>query len=124
MPFVVIADLKVKEGHVAEFTRRIGRHAKSTVTREPYYANRNSAIDAAQCSRALRSPPTPSAISIPGAHGSESASHVCTVTSTIYGMGFPLADAGSHRGQQENPQRGRTPATISESPARYQSGEP
>ena len=35
MPFVVIADLKVKKQHIVEFVRRIRRHAKNTVTREP-----------------------------------------------------------------------------------------
>lgn len=35
MPFVVIADLRVKGKHVVEFARRIRQHAKNTVTREP-----------------------------------------------------------------------------------------
>ena len=35
MPFVLVADLKVKEKHLAEFTRRIRRHANNSVTREP-----------------------------------------------------------------------------------------
>ena len=35
MPFVVIADLRVKEEHLADFTRRIKKHANNSVTREP-----------------------------------------------------------------------------------------
>ena len=35
MPFVVVARLKVKEKHLAEFKRRIRRHARNSVTREP-----------------------------------------------------------------------------------------
>ena len=35
MPFVVIARLKVKQEHLAEFKRRIRRHARNSVTREP-----------------------------------------------------------------------------------------
>ena len=35
MPFVVIARLKVKKKDLAEFTRRIKRHATNSVTREP-----------------------------------------------------------------------------------------
>ena len=35
MPYVIAASLKVKQAHVAEFTRRIKRHANNTVTREP-----------------------------------------------------------------------------------------
>ena len=35
MPFVVIARLKVKPEHLAEFTQRIRRHARNSVTREP-----------------------------------------------------------------------------------------
>ena len=35
MPFVAIADLKLKKQHIAEYTRRIRRHARNTVTREP-----------------------------------------------------------------------------------------
>ena len=35
MPFVVIARLRVKEEHLDEFTERIRRHAKNSVTREP-----------------------------------------------------------------------------------------
>ena len=35
MPFALVADLRVKEKHLAEFTRRIRRHANNSVTREP-----------------------------------------------------------------------------------------
>ena len=35
MPFVVIARFRVKEKHLAEFTRRVRQHARNSVTREP-----------------------------------------------------------------------------------------
>ena len=45
MPFVVVAALRVKEEHLAEFTRRIRRHARNSVTREPGCVSFEVSID-------------------------------------------------------------------------------
>ena len=45
MPFVVIARLKVKKKHLVEFTRRIKRHAKNSVTRERGCISFEASID-------------------------------------------------------------------------------
>ena len=53
MPFVVVADLKVKEEHLAEFTRRVERHATNSVTREPGCVSFEVSIDRADPRRFL-----------------------------------------------------------------------
>ena len=55
MTFVVAASLRIKKKHLAEFTKRVKRHANNSVTREPGCVGFEVSVDKSDPRRFTRS---------------------------------------------------------------------